>query len=176
MLVNTGLCPRSSPPSPRSNGSGSSCTTPSSPSEALGLPADLHRVDEAGLAELIAAALPGDLQPPPREGRTIVLTSGTTGAQGGRPTPHGFGPLVSIIDRIPLRVRDTVLIAAPLFHTWGYAALQVCFALRATIVLHRRFDPAATLGALVARRRRHVRRAGDGAAPDGGASLTRGRP
>ncbi|MDI5943356.1 AMP-binding protein, partial [Micromonospora sp. DH15] len=33
-----------------------------------------------------------------------------------------------------------------------YAALQVCFALRATIVLHRRFDPSATLGALTAHR------------------------
>ena len=41
------------------------------------------------------------------------------------------------------------MIAAPLFHTWGYAALQLGLALRATVVLHRRFDPAATLAALV---------------------------
>ncbi|MEU2612337.1 AMP-binding protein [Micromonospora sp. NPDC007271] len=117
----------------------------------LGLPADVHRVDERGREELIAGALPGDqLRPPERDGRTIVLTSGTTGAPKGarRPTPNGFGPLVSIIDRIPLHARDTVLIAAPLFHTWGYAALQVAFALRSTVVLHRRFDPAATLAAL----------------------------
>ncbi|MGC4807994.1 AMP-binding protein [Micromonospora sp. DT233] len=121
---------------------------------ATGLPADVARVDETRLAELIAAAPPGDLRPPARDGRTIVLTSGTTGTPKGarRPTPSGFGPLVSIIGRIPLRTRQTVLIAAPLFHTWGYAALQVCFALRATIVLHRRFDPAATLAALVAQR------------------------
>ncbi|MCI4063594.1 AMP-binding protein [Micromonospora sp. R77] len=119
----------------------------------LGLPADVSRVDERAHEELIAGALPGDqLTPPERDGRTIVLTSGTTGAPKGarRPTPHGFGPLVSIIDRIPLHARDVVMIAAPLFHTWGYAALQVAFALRATIVLHRRFDPAATLAALAA--------------------------
>ncbi|WP_320067292.1 AMP-binding protein [Micromonospora sp. RTGN7] len=119
-----------------------------------GLPAEPQRVGEARLAELIAGAPTGELRPPPRDGRTIVLTSGTTGTPKGarRPTPQGFGPLVSIIDRIPLRARETVLIAAPIFHTWGYAALQVCFALRATIVLHRRFDPAATLDALVAQR------------------------
>jgi acyl-CoA synthetase (AMP-forming)/AMP-acid ligase II len=118
----------------------------------LGLPAELHRVDERTHHELIAGALPGELRPPERDGRIIVLTSGTTGTPKGarRPTPNGFGPLVSIIDRIPLHARDRVLIAAPIFHTWGYAALQVCFALRATIVLHRRFDPAATLAALVA--------------------------
>ena len=121
----------------------------------LGLPAELHRVDERRHEELIAAAVPGEqLQPPERDGRTIVLTSGTTGAPKGarRPTPHGFGPLVSIIDRIPLHARNTTMIAAPIFHTWGYAALQVSFALRATVVLHRRFDPAATLTALVAQR------------------------
>ncbi len=120
----------------------------------LTLPADLHRLDERAREELIVAALPGELRPPERDGRIIVLTSGTTGAPKGarRPTPNGFGPLVSIIDRIPLHVRDRVMIAAPVFHTWGYAALQVCFALRATIVLHRRFDPAATLDALARHR------------------------
>ncbi|MEU5944069.1 AMP-binding protein [Micromonospora sp. NPDC047465] len=120
----------------------------------LGIPAEVHRLDERAREELVVGALPGELRPPERDGRIIVLTSGTTGAPKGarRPTPNGFGPLVSIIDRIPLHTRDRVMIAAPLFHTWGYAALQVAFALRATVVLHRRFDPAATLTALVEQR------------------------
>ncbi|MER7455406.1 AMP-binding protein [Micromonospora sp. NPDC126480] len=120
----------------------------------LGLPAELPRVTEQAREGLVANSLPGVLSPPERDGRIIVLTSGTTGAPKGarRPTPHGFGPLVAIIDRIPLHARDRVLIAAPIFHTWGFAALQICFALRATVVLHRRFDPAATLAALAAQR------------------------
>ncbi|MEV6342652.1 AMP-binding protein [Actinoplanes sp. NPDC051851] len=91
------------------------------------------------------------LTPPARTGRTIVLTSGTTGVPKGaqRPTPGGFRPLCSVIDRIPLRAGQRVMIAAPLFHTWGFAGLQIALALRATIVLRRRFDAATTAGVLV---------------------------
>ncbi len=57
---------------------------------------------------------------------------------------------MTIIDRIPVRARDTVLISAPLFHTWGYAAFQLALAMRATVVLRRRFDPADAREALAA--------------------------
>ena len=94
-------------------------------------------------AALAAAPDPSGLTPPSRSGRTIILTSGTTGTPKGaaRRVPSGFGPLVSIIERIPLRVHDRVLVSAPIFHTWGYAAMQLSFALRGTLVLRRRFDP-----------------------------------
>jgi len=101
-----------------------------------------------------AAALAGPhtrLSPPPRVGRTVVLTSGTTGRPKGaaRRNPAGVGPLVSVVDRIPVRARDTIHIAAPLFHTWGYAAFQLALAMRATVVLRRRFDPLTARAALV---------------------------
>lgn len=120
---------------------------------AAAVPGEVERLDESRLDELICAAGPGGLRRPPRDGRTIVLTSGTTGTPKGarRPNPAGLSPLVSIISRIPLRARDRVFVAAPLFHTWGYAALQLCLALRATVVLRRRFDPAETLRSM----RRH---------------------
>ncbi|HEY0696796.1 MAG TPA: AMP-binding protein, partial [Micromonospora sp.] len=69
-----------------------------------------------------------------------------------RRTPTSFGPLVSIIDRIPVHVGERMLIAAPLFHTWGFAALQLAFAMRATVVLRRRFNPVDTLRALAEHR------------------------
>ncbi|GAA2855572.1 fatty-acyl-CoA synthase [Actinoplanes cyaneus] len=111
----------------------------------------VEKIGEARFEELIAQAPAANSSPPERPGRTIVLTSGTTGVPKGarRPTPGGFRPLCSIIDRIPLRAQDRVLIAAPLFHTWGFAGLQIALALRATIVLRRRFDPAAVLDDLV---------------------------
>jgi acyl-CoA synthetase (AMP-forming)/AMP-acid ligase II len=114
------------------------------------VPSSVERLDESRVAELIQQAPDGALRPPPRDGRTIVLTSGTTGTPKGarRRTPSSFDPLASILDRIPLHAGERMLIAAPLFHTWGYAALQVALALRATIVLQRRFDPATTLRAV----------------------------
>ncbi|WP_328477422.1 AMP-binding protein [Actinoplanes sp. NBC_00393] len=105
-----------------------------------------NTLGEQRIADLIEQTPSGKATPPERPGRTIVLTSGTTGVPKGarRPTPGGFRPLCSVIDRIPLRAGDRVLIAAPLFHTWGFAGLQIALALRATIVLRRRFDAAAT--------------------------------
>jgi acyl-CoA synthetase (AMP-forming)/AMP-acid ligase II len=39
------------------------------------------------------------------------------------------------------------VIAAPLFHSWGFAHFSVGLALSSTLVLRRRFDPGATLAA-----------------------------
>jgi acyl-CoA synthetase (AMP-forming)/AMP-acid ligase II len=99
-------------------------------------------LSESDAVNLVDQTSPVEHEAYSADGRTIVLTSGTTGAPKGarRPTPGGLDPLCSIIDRIPLRSHDRMLIAAPIFHTWGYAALQLALATRATIVLRRRFD------------------------------------
>lgn len=117
------------------------------------LPADMPRITESELARRVEAMpRPAELPVPDRGGKTIILTSGTTGTPKGaaRKTPSGFGPLISIIDRIPLHAGDRILISAPIFHTWGYAAMQLSMALRATIILQRRFEPAAARAALEA--------------------------
>ena len=108
-------------------------------------------ISTSSLDALISAAPPDvSLAPPARAGRTIVLTSGTTGLPKGaqRPTPSGFGPLCSIIDRIPLRAGVRMMIAAPLFHTWAFAGLQIALALRATVLLRPRFEPSEALAAM----------------------------
>lgn len=80
--------------------------------------------------------------PPKKPGRLVVLTSGTTGTPKGarRPTPPGFGAIAAMLSRMPLRREETMLLAAPLFHAWGLAALQVSTPILATVVLMDRFD------------------------------------
>jgi fatty-acyl-CoA synthase len=96
-------------------------------------------------------------RPPGRaagESRFVLLTSGTTGQPRGasRPTPRQADPLVALLSRIPLRQRDTTLVASPLFHAWGFAHLGLGMVLSSTLVLQRHFDPEATLAAIEAHR------------------------
>ena len=97
--------------------------------------------------DLMRDASPDKLTPVDRPGRLVVLTSGTTGMPKGarRPTPKGLSTAAALLARIPLRAGDRLLVAAPLFHTWGLAAMQIGMALRASLSLVRRFDPEETL-------------------------------
>ena len=40
------------------------------------------------------------------------------------------------------------MIAAPLFHSWGFAHFTLGLVLRSTYVLQRKFDPEGTLSAI----------------------------
>ncbi|MFF0814495.1 AMP-binding protein [Rhodococcus sp. NPDC003318] len=86
----------------------------------------------------------------PRRGRLVVLTSGTTGTPKGasRPEPRSWMPASAVLSRLPLRSRCTTVLVSPIFHTWGLAGIQIALALRSTIVLTRRFDPAETVNAV----------------------------
>jgi fatty-acyl-CoA synthase len=46
---------------------------------------------------------------------------------------------------IPLQSREKTVIAAPLFHSWGFAHFQLGLALNSTYVIQRKFDPEGTL-------------------------------
>ena len=105
---------------------------------------------EAGaptLDELISSCGDSDLDPPQESSRFVILTSGTTGAPKGaqRTQPDSLGPLAALFSKIPLRSRERTLIAAPLFHSWGFAHFVLGLALDSTYVLRRRFDPEETL-------------------------------
>ena len=84
----------------------------------------------------------------------MILTSGTTGTPKGakRKQPESLEPAAALFSKIPLKARETTVIAAPMFHSWGYAHFTLALPLASTLVLRRRFDPEQTL-ADVARHR-----------------------
>ncbi len=104
--------------------------------------------------DLIARGDPTPLQPPAEKGRVVILTSGTTGTPKGakRKQPESMEPAAALYSKIPLRAREATVIAAPMFHSWGYAHFTLGLPLASTLVLRRRFDPEQTL-ADVARHR-----------------------
>jgi fatty-acyl-CoA synthase len=100
--------------------------------------------------ELIESADDSDHQPPSQTARFVILTSGTTGTPKGaqRGSPESLAPLAAMFSRIPLRSEEKTLIAAPLFHSWGFAHFMLGLSLESTYVLQRKFDPEATLKAI----------------------------
>jgi fatty-acyl-CoA synthase len=99
---------------------------------------------------LIAANDDSDLKPPPDKPRFVILTSGTTGTPKGaqRSSPDGLLAMAALIEKIPYRARETMMIAAPLFHSWGFFHFVMSLPTASTIVLRRRFDEEETLRAV----------------------------
>jgi acyl-CoA synthetase (AMP-forming)/AMP-acid ligase II len=106
--------------------------------------------DSLSLESLIASADDSNLKPPPDKPRFVILTSGTTGTPKGaqRSSPDGLFAVAALIDKIPYRSRQTMMVAAPLFHSWGFFHFIMSLPTASTLVLRRRFDPEETLRAI----------------------------
>jgi fatty-acyl-CoA synthase len=106
--------------------------------------------DDPSLEDLIADGDAADPVPPEENGRVVILTSGTTGTPKGasRKQAEGIGPAIALLSRIPLKSREKALIAAPLFHSWGFAHFTLGMALSHTLVLQRRFKPENVLAGI----------------------------
>ncbi len=123
-----------------------------------GVPEDVIRIcgftepgsDRSGsptLEDLIAGEVDGDLPLPDKASRYIILTSGTTGTPKGaqRSSPKSLSTIVGLLDLIPHRSEETMVMAAPLFHSWGFINSVIGLSLGARLVMDRRFDPARTM-------------------------------
>ena len=105
------------------------------------------------LEDLISVGDPAGVASPEEPGRVVILTSGTTGTpKGAQRTSAGISAAAALLSKIPYRARETTMLAAPLFHSWGLANYTLGVPLSSTFVLRRRFDPEGTLRA-VARHR-----------------------
>ncbi len=102
------------------------------------------------LEELVASGRTEALKPPKEKGRVVILTSGTTGTPKGasRKQPESLAPAAALFSKIPLRARQNTHIAAPLFHSWGFAHFTLGMALSSTLVLRRKWTPEGMLNAV----------------------------
>ena len=102
------------------------------------------------LEAMIADGSTGDHQAPAKPSRVIILTSGTTGTPKGAPRSEaGIDNAVALLSRIPLRRGGRMHVAAPLFHTWGWAHWALTMLMGSTVVLRRKFDPEECLRTVV---------------------------
>lgn len=100
------------------------------------------------LGDLIAEHDTTEPAPPAREGRQVILTSGTTGTPKGakRPNPPRLpSTAAALLSRIPYRTGETMVVPAPLFHAWGLGHLMLAASGGCCLVLRRRFDAEKTL-------------------------------
>ena len=120
-----------------------------------GVPEDVMRItawsDETAegpnLDRMIATGSREDLAKPKSDSRFVILTSGTTGTPKGaqRNSPKGLAGIAGLLHEIPYRSGQTMVVAAPLFHSWGFINSVFALTLGCTIVLDRRFDPETVL-------------------------------
>jgi acyl-CoA synthetase (AMP-forming)/AMP-acid ligase II len=99
------------------------------------------------LEDMISSGETADVEPPSERGKAIILTSGTTGTPKGasRSQPRSLDPAAALLAMIPLKAREKTMIAAPMFHSWGFVHFTLGMSLSSTVVLKRKFDPEATL-------------------------------
>lgn len=113
------------------------------------------------LPALVDAASGDHPAKPERQGRQVILTSGTTGTPKGASRSKenlgaGIVAATAIFQRVPFRAGDVHAVPAPMFHSLGNAALLAAAAMSHTLVLSRRFDPEQVLEQIQAHRVRAV--------------------
>ncbi|WP_264078113.1 acyl-CoA ligase FadD12 [Mycobacterium shimoidei] len=101
---------------------------------------------ERTVENLIAAHAGQRPGKPQRNGKMILLTSGTTGnPKGAKHSGGGATELKAMLDRVPWHTEETVVVVAPMFHAWGFSQFIFAASLACTVVTRRKFDPEATL-------------------------------
>ena len=105
---------------------------------------------DSTIDELIDDSDESELSAPEESARFVILTSGTTGTPKGaqRSNPEGLMSVAALLDKIPFRARETIMVAAPLFHSWGFTHFVMGLSTGSTLVLRRKFDPEGTVKAI----------------------------
>lgn len=121
----------------------------------VGWTGDAPAPTEAPTVDETVAAHVGQVPPrPARDGSIVMLTSGTTGTPKGapRPAPRSIVTIGALLERIPLRRGEPMLLGAPMFHAWGFTHASLAIALGCPLVVAPRFDPECAVRAAAAHR------------------------
>jgi acyl-CoA synthetase (AMP-forming)/AMP-acid ligase II len=102
---------------------------------------DSEDSDIASVADIMEGHSTKQPAKPEKPGTVIIFTSGTTGLPKGaqRSEPEGLDPLVAFFGAIPYRGNSTIVLAAPLFHSWGLINFSFGLSTVPTYVMRRRF-------------------------------------
>ena len=103
--------------------------------------------DPSGVALLASLPRKGRLPAVAHHGKHIILTSGTTSgkSRGAGRSSVPLDAAAAVLDAFPVKMRGTTLIAAPLFHSWGWMHHRLATLLDATEIVMRRSDPQRIL-------------------------------
>ncbi len=115
-------------------------------------PARLQMDEKSGLPLLATLPIRRPLETPAAYGQHVIMTSGTS---AGRPRGAGrsgatFNAVAALLDEFPLTMGDTMVIGAPLFHSWAWMNHRLGCLLDCTQVVMRKPDPERLLAAIAA--------------------------
>jgi acyl-CoA synthetase (AMP-forming)/AMP-acid ligase II len=108
-----------------------------------------RRAHDPTLEQLSSREPPGRLRPPRRRGTVTIFRPSsdpqTTGST--RSLASTLLPGAPLLSELPFKARETTVLAAPLFHPWGFLHFTLALRLASTLVLRRHVEPEDALRA-----------------------------
>ncbi len=113
------------------------------PREVLSLRLD----DPAGIPLLDSMPWSGDVAAPRQPSRHVILTSGTTGGRlrGAARTTAPLDSIAALLHSFPVKLGGVTLIAAPMFHAWGWMHHRMATVMDNTQIFVREAEPERLL-------------------------------